>query len=152
MGVFSNFKVWQLMSNQVKTGGVCVCSNPQHCLRSYHSSITCIDKTCHISKGLINMHRVPIMAKVIILCYAHLLNCFRVNKGHICVQYFVYCVASSLLSWVTHAHPQWEVFNKCIASGTGLQQCIGSSHTWLLICVCPLPPGRTTTTYHHMLP
>ena len=43
------------------------------------------------------MYKVPTIAKNRILCYAHLLNRFRVRKGHTHVQYFIYCIAPSLI-------------------------------------------------------
>ena len=47
--------------------------------RTIPTDITCIHRTCHISEGLCNMSRVPTMAKGNIVCYAHLLNRFRVK-------------------------------------------------------------------------
>ena len=69
------------MFNQVSSGDVRVDSNSQCYLRSHHTDITCIDNACRVSKGSSNMYRAPTMAKVNILCYVHLLNRFRVNKG-----------------------------------------------------------------------
>ena len=40
------------------------------------------------------------------------------------------CVWSSLLSWVTRAQSKYTVFTKNSGPGTGLQQCIGSSHKY----------------------
>ena len=56
----------------------------------------------------------------------------------------MYCISSSLLSEVTCTHGKRTVFTKKLGSGTGLQQCIGSSHTLKLrwFDVSPL----TTTT------
>ena len=39
-----------------------------------------VGKTFNVSKGSIHLHRAPMMVKVNILRYAHLLNRFSVNK------------------------------------------------------------------------
>ena len=85
------------------------------------------------------------MAKVNILRYVHLLNQFRVNKGCTHVQYFVYCITLSIFFCVTRAHNKWRVLNKHIAYRTGLQQCTGSSHSWILIYIRHLPPTYIDT-------
>ena len=118
------------MSNQVKSGVARVYSNWQYYLRSHLSNIACIDNTCPVSKTSLNMYKVSTMAKVVVLCYTHLLNRFRVSKGYAHVQYFLYCILSSYFSWVTRAHcMQVNGLNQKLGSGGGLKQCIGSSHT-----------------------
>ena len=72
-------------------------------LASYQC-ITCIDNTCRVSKVSWNMYKVPTIAKIRMLRYVHLPNRFRVKKGHAHVQYFIYCIVSSLTSRVTRAH------------------------------------------------
>ena len=59
--------------------------------------------------------------KVRVLCYAHLLNGFRVSKGHTRVQYIIYCIASSAFSWVTCTHGKWTVLIKSLEPETGPQ-------------------------------
>ena len=57
-----------------------------------------LTKRAVLVKGpLICINRVPRMAKVNILRYAHLLNQFRVNKGQTHVEYHVYRIASPYL-------------------------------------------------------
>ena len=74
-------------------------------VRSDHTDITCIYRTCRDSEGSYNM--VPKMAKVNIFCYTHLLNRFRVNKGYTCKMFCVlYLIAFSLLCRVTRTHSQ----------------------------------------------
>ena len=100
------------MLNQESSGGARVCSNPRNLS---HTDITWIYRTCRVSEGSCNMYRVPTMAKFNIFCYAHLLNRFRVNKGFTRTMFCVlYCIALSLLCWVTRAHSQRTVLTKHI--------------------------------------
>ena len=90
MAGFDNY----LLTYQESSGGARVYSNEKYCLRSHHTNITFIYRTCLVSEGSCNMHRVPMMAKVNMFCYVHLLDRFRVNKGYTHSHYFVYCIIS----------------------------------------------------------
>ena len=96
----------------------------------------------HNSNVLVEAKRRLVMAKVDILCYAHLLH--KQIQCQWGAYTSIYCIVPPLLSWVTCAHSQCMVFARCIASGIGLKLWIRSSLTRILIYFWHLPPDPCT--------
>ena len=77
-------------------------------LHSHISYHTCINNTYCNNIESWNVNGVPTLAKVIFRCYVCLLNQCKVRRG--CASYMqnsVYCIAFSLLWWITHVQRQW---------------------------------------------
>ena len=148
MESFSNCKVRHSMLNQVKAGGVGVCSNSQHCLRSHHSNITCIYKTSRVSKGSINMHRVFTWLR---------LSSFAMRTSLIDSESIRGTHAYNISRTVSH-HPSCTFLgNSCAPTINGLHQAHSAKDrstavNWLLSYsdtnMCPTPAPRTDHRHH----